>query len=75
MQRYFFDFVGSARREYDYTGDLLPSAEKALRHAELLALDESSRGEHIGWSVSVFDARGTMYFSVPVTVVPELVAA
>jgi len=75
MQRYFFDFVGSSRSEFDYSGRELPSAEKALRLAELIALDESSRGERIGWNVSVFDAKGKRYFSVPVAALPELVAA
>lgn len=75
MQRYFFDFVGSSRSEFDYSGRELPSAEKALRLAELIALDESQRGERIGWSVSVADAMGKRYYSVPVAAVPELAAA
>jgi len=75
MQRYFFDFIDRGRSEFDYSGRELPSAEKALRLAELIALDESSRGERIGWSVSVSDAAGHQYFSVPVTELPELAAA
>jgi len=58
MQRYFFDFVGGGRAEFDFSGRVLPSAEKALRLAELIALDECSHGERIGWSVSVADAKG-----------------
>lgn len=75
MQRYFFDFVGGGRSEFDYSGRELPSAEKALRLAELIALDECSRGERIGWSVSVADAKGKRYFSVPVAAHSELMAA
>jgi len=75
MQRYFFDFVGGGRSEFDYSGRELPSAEKALRLAELIALDECSHGERIGWSVSVADAKGKRYFSVPVAALPELLAA
>jgi hypothetical protein len=75
MQRYFFDFIGRGRSEFDYSGQELPSAEKALRLAELIALDESSRGERIGWSVSVADAMGRKYYCVPVTELPELAAA
>jgi hypothetical protein len=75
MQRYFFDFVGSGRSEFDYSGQELPSAERALRLAELIALDEASRGERIGWTVSVSDARGKKYFSIPVAEQPELMAA
>jgi hypothetical protein len=75
MQRYFFDFVGRSRSEFDYSGQALPRAERALRLAELIALDESSRGERIGWTVSVSDARGKKYFSVQVTELPELIAA
>jgi len=75
MQRYFFDFVVGGRSEFDYSGRVLPSAEKALRLAELIALDECSRGERIGWSVSVADAMGKRYFSVPVAALPELLAA
>lgn len=75
MQRYFFDFIDRGHAEFDYSGRELPSAEKALRLAELIALDESSKGKRIGWSVSVSDAVGRQYFSVPVTELPELAAA
>jgi hypothetical protein len=75
MQRYFFDFVGRSRSEFDYSGRELPSAEKALRLAELIALDESSRGERIGWKINVHDAAGNQYFSVQVDALPELAAA
>jgi hypothetical protein len=75
MRRYFFDFVGQNRSEFDYQGRELGSAEKALRLAELIALDESSFGERIGWRVSVSDDRGRKYYSVPVESVPDLAAA
>lgn len=75
MQRYFFDFVDRTCREFDYRGRDLPSAEDALRLAELIALDESSHGEHIGWRVNVSDAAGKNYFSIEVVALPELMAA
>jgi hypothetical protein len=75
MRRYFFDMVCQSRSEFDYRGRELSSSEKALRLAEFIALDESSYGERIGWCVSVFDAEGKKYFSVPVQAVPELAAA
>jgi hypothetical protein len=32
MQRYFFDFVGSSRSEFDYSGQELPSGRCGLRN-------------------------------------------
>jgi hypothetical protein len=75
MQRYFFDLVSLGRSEFDYRGRELASAEKALRLAELIALDECCRGERIGWNISVHDAAGKKYFSVPVQAHPDLIAA
>ena len=74
MQRYFFDVVGLGRSEFDYRGREFSCAEKALHQAELIALDECYLGERIGWTISVSDAAGRKYFSVPVNN-PELIAA
>lgn len=74
MKRYFFDLVGN-RSEFDYRGYEMPSAEKALQLAELMATDECSRGERIGWKINVLDAHGTRYFSVPVIDLPKLAVA
>lgn len=75
MQRYFFDIVGRSRAELDYRGRELPCAERALRLAELIALENAFNEERIGWSVSVSDATGWKYFIVPIPVLPELMAA
>ena len=75
MQRYFFDLVNPTRAEYDYRGREMSSAVQARALAELIAIDESTRADRIGWSVKVSDARGKTYFSVPVCELPELAAA
>jgi hypothetical protein len=75
MQRYFFDLVDSNRSEFDYRGRELTSADKARQHAELIAIDEFTRGDRLGWKVKVSDASGKTYCFVPVNEVPELAAA
>jgi hypothetical protein len=75
MRRYFFDLVDPTRSEYDYRGREMASAEKARELAELIAIDESFRGNRIGWLVKVSDAAGASYYSVPVDFLPELAAA
>jgi hypothetical protein len=68
MARYFFDVVGEQRSELDYRGRFLPAPEDAFRIAELIALDlgMKSDDEWNGWSVTVRDALGSQFFSVPV---------
>jgi hypothetical protein len=68
VKRYFFDVVGSNRRELDYSGRMLPTPESARDAAELLAIDLAvkNEGEAIGWSVNVSVAEGHKLFSIPV---------
>jgi len=75
MRRYFFDFVDQTRSEFDYRGREMHSADKARELAELIAIDESTRGDRIGWQVKVCDEAGKFYFSVPISLLPELAAA
>jgi hypothetical protein len=75
MQRYFFDLVDPTRAEFDYRGREMPSAEQARHLAEVIAIDESTRGDRIGWMVKVCDATGRTYCAVPVIELPELAAA
>ena len=70
MQRYFFDLVDRAKAEFDYRGCELTTPERALRRAELIAIDEST--QRAGWQVTVSDAAGQIYFCVPVKELPEL---
>ena len=74
MRRYFFDFVNPDQRQLDYQGQDLPTPERALRLAELIALDQAVTGP-VGWHVAVCDADGTEYCSVPIHIIPELIAA
>jgi hypothetical protein len=69
MKKYFFDRVGSDRAEYDYRGRDLPSLDAARRLAELIALDLEidQDGTWSGWAVSVRDAVGQQFLSVPVS--------
>jgi hypothetical protein len=66
--RYFFDRVSRQRSEYDYRGRELPTPEKALQLAELMALDlgVDDAGDWSGWAISVSNAIGQKLFSVPV---------
>jgi len=68
MKRYFFDAVGEQRREYDYCGRHLKTAEGAFQLAELIALDYAVKGEDewVGCSINVRDAEGQKLFSVPI---------
>lgn len=75
MQRYFFDFVDRGHSEFDYRGREMQSATQARDLAELIAIDESARGDRIGWQVKVSDAKGKVYFSIPISDLPELAAA
>ena len=75
MRKYFFDLVCSTRAEYDFRGREMSSAAQARELAELIAIDESTRGDRIGWRVTVSDASGKTHFSVPVSELPELMAA
>lgn len=75
MQRFFFDLVDRNCAEFDYRGCEMPSAEQARQLAEVIAIDESTRADRIGWKVRVSDAAGKTYFSVPVVEIPELAAA
>ena len=75
MRRYFFDLVDRGRSEFDYRGREMQSAVKARDLAELIAIDESTRGDRIGWQVRVSDAVGKVYFSIPISDLPELAAA
>ena len=76
MNKYFFDVVSQNHSEYDYQGRVLDAPEKALRVAELVALDleVESDGGRAGWSVAVRDAQGRQYFTIPVQSA-ELIAA
>ena len=75
MRRYFFDLVNSGRAEFDYRGREMASADKARQLAELIAIDESTHGDRLGWQVKVSDATGKAYFFVPINQLPELAAA
>jgi hypothetical protein len=75
MQRYFFDLVDPNCSEFDYRGRDMASLEKARELAELIAIDQSTRADRVGWKVKVCDASGRTYFSVPVLELPELAAA
>ncbi len=66
MNRYFFDFIGPARSQYDYHGRLFRTLEKARGFAELIALDFGVESEPEWVSVQVRDARGELFLSVPV---------
>ena len=68
MKRYFFDRVGRNRAEYDYSGSNLPSLDAAQNLAELIAIDLAieEEGAWSGWAVTVRDAVGKQFFSVPV---------
>ena len=68
MEKYFFDLVGQDQSQYDYRGQVFSGPEKAVRLAELIALDLEMRGEGewSGWRVNVRSAHGEEYFSVPV---------
>ncbi len=68
MNRYFFDRVGGKRSEYDYQGKDLPNPEAAHQIAELIAIDLEVVDEGIwsGWAISVRDAFGQQFCSVPV---------
>ncbi len=68
MSRYFFDVVGPTRSEYDFRGRELPSLDGAYHVAEMLALDLEVLHEETsaGCAISVRDADGKLFFSVPV---------
>jgi hypothetical protein len=66
MTRYFFDFVGSARRQYDYHGRVFITLEQARSFAELIAIDFGMDPEPEWASVQVRSARGELFFSVAV---------
>jgi hypothetical protein len=68
VKRYFFDIVGQAGSELDYTGRILPTPEKAYDAAELMAFDLAVKREDdtIGWTVNVSSAEGRKLFSIPV---------
>jgi hypothetical protein len=76
MNRYFFDVVGQQHSEYDHRGRMFAAPEKAFQLAELIALDLEvyGDGEWSGWTVSVRNAEGQQFFSVPVGY-PDLMAA
>jgi len=75
MQRFFFDFVGHDRSEYDFKGQEFSSPKAAFRLAELIALDESMIGARLGWKVRVSDVVGKQLFTIPIVQTPELMAA
>lgn len=75
MQRYFFDLVGGSRSEFDFRGREMSSMASARELAELIAIDEATRGDRFGWTVKVSNAAGRAYFFVPVRELPELAAA
>jgi hypothetical protein len=68
MQKYFFDRVGNERAEYDYRGRDLPSLDAAQKLAELIAIDLEISEEHTwaGWAISVRDAVGKQFLSIPI---------
>jgi hypothetical protein len=66
MTRYFFDFVGSARSQYDYHGRVFKTLEHACGFAELIALDFGIDSEPEWVSVQVRSARGELFYSVAV---------
>ena len=69
MQTYFFDRVAFDRAEYDYRGRDLPSLDAAKRLAELIAIDLEigEEGTWSGWAISVRDAVGKQFLSIPVS--------
>jgi hypothetical protein len=74
MKRYFFDVVDGGVAAFDFRGRKFPSPEAAYPLAELLALDlQVSDSTSNNCSVSVSDASGRQYFTVPVR--PETEAA
>jgi Domain of unknown function (DUF6894) len=69
MTRYFFDFVGRDRNQYDYHGRVFKTPEHARGFAELMALDLGIEPDTEWVNIHVRDARGHLYFSVPVELV------
>jgi hypothetical protein len=69
MKRYFFDTDVRSYIQYDYRGRNFDSPEKALQHAQLVALDvvclQADR-EPSAKEVQVRDVTGQHLFSVPI---------
>src|ERR1700730_12936831 len=68
MEKYFFDLVGQDQSQYDYRGRVFSGPEKAVRLAEVIALDLEMRGEGewSGWRLKMRSAHCEESFSVPV---------
>jgi hypothetical protein len=68
MNRYFFDLVGHKRSQYDFRGKELDSPQAAHQMAELMAIDleVTDEGNWCGWAVSVRNALGQHFCSIPV---------
>jgi hypothetical protein len=68
MSHYFFDLVREGASQYDYRGRLFADPDKALRLAELMAMDLAIEADEswLGWSIKVCNAKGLHLFSVPV---------
>jgi hypothetical protein len=78
MQKYFFDRVGCDRAEYDFRGRDLPNLDAAQKLAELIAIDLQvhEEGTWFGWAVSVRDAVGKQFLSIPISASsPDLASA
>jgi hypothetical protein len=72
MKKYFFDIVDGDGAAFDYCGREFPSPEAAYPLAELLALDLEVRDvASTECSISVSDATGRQYFTVPVRPAPK----
>jgi hypothetical protein len=69
MIRYFFDFAGRDRNQYDYHGRVFKTPEHARGFAELIALDFGIEPDTEWMSIQVRDAKGKLLLSVPVELV------
>ena len=45
MKKYYFDRVSEQRSEYDFVGTVLPTADRAVQIAELIAIELGMDGD------------------------------
>jgi hypothetical protein len=66
--RFFFDFSQKNCSLNDYKGVELLTFQSARKYADAIArhMQNSLRGEWIGWRVDVRNADGVAFFSMPV---------
>jgi hypothetical protein len=68
MKKYYFDRVSEQRSEYDFVGTALPTADRAVQVAELIAIELGMDGEGTwhGWAIAVRNAQGEQFSRIPV---------